>query len=111
MFVLFVLTVAAVYYWQFTLPVLLAYAAFKLARRYWDLREARIARERSTQSARTARLIEHADREHTLIQQGDADGIYGAYPVPQDLRGTGIWLADTERPRRSGAVRDVGFAG
>ena len=98
--------------WKPLVVILALYAAWKLARWWWHSRQARIARQETAAEAKRARLIAHADREHRQVQQGNVDGIYGAYPVPDETRGMGIWLTDKERPRRDdGAARDVGFAG
>lgn len=99
--------------WKWLLAALVVYVAVKLTRLWWRNRQARLEREHAAEAARIAKLTAHADREHRLIQQGNVDGVYGSYPVPKDLRETGIWLADNkERPRRDdGAARDVGFAG
>ncbi|KUH93929.1 hypothetical protein AU188_07875 [Mycobacterium sp. IS-3022] len=84
------------------LPYLLAAVAlvviFKLLSLWYDATEDR----RAAEAARAARLIAHADREHAQVQDGDVAGIYGAYPVPEDFRGAGIWLADDRPIEHSG---------
>jgi hypothetical protein len=41
-----------------------------------------------------AEIIERADKQHRQVQLGQLDGIYGDYPVPDSVRGMGIWLTD-----------------
>lgn len=51
-------------------------------------------KRKNARDAERERLRTNADREHKYVQHGDDRGVYGEYPVPDSVRGTGIWLAD-----------------
>lgn len=109
-FVLLILACAVVVYWKFFLIVAAVIVAWLVFLTACEESERRAKARKAAEAA----LIEHADREHRLIQQGDMDGIYGEYPVPDECRGMGIWLCDDTKQtaRRGGPLRDgAGFAG
>lgn len=37
-----------------------------------------------------ARMIRHANEEHSLVMQGKLSGVTGDYPTPPELRGVGF---------------------
>ena len=78
-----------VQYWPVFLGVLVVVLIVELIVAY----QAEIAAQREAEAVRQARLIANADEQHRLVQEGDVAGIFGDYPVPEDLRGVGIWLA------------------
>jgi hypothetical protein len=83
----------AVQYWPVVVGVVVVVVAVKFLAACYDAYQDEIAAKREVEAARQARLIRHADEEHRLVQQGNLDGVYGSYPVPNELRGVGIWLA------------------
>lgn len=104
-FLLLIITLAAVEYWRWTLAIVGIGGTYIGLLCWYEYRQEKKAAERAAERQRIATLIEHADREHRLVQQGNVDGIYGAYPVPDECRGLGVWLCDSERPRHEdGAV-------
>lgn len=51
-------------------------------------------KRKSARLAREERLRTNAEQEHQYVQKGDDRGVYGDYPVPDSVRGTGLWIAD-----------------
>lgn len=84
------LTLLLVKYWQLALFILFCYGVYKAIE--WAPRA--YERKKAAQREAERRLIRNADREHKLVQQGNVDGIYGEYPVPDECRGIGIWLTE-----------------
>ncbi|BBY43579.1 hypothetical protein [Mycolicibacterium celeriflavum] len=91
--ILMIVLSAIIEMWPVLVAVVVLVVASRLLLLWYEANEDR----RAVEAARAARLIAHADREHAQVQQGDLDGIYGRYPVPEDFRGAGIWMAD-DRP-------------
>jgi hypothetical protein len=98
---------AAVVYWKATLAILGAVVAYW----WYHYHQAQKAAQRAAEAARIATLIEHADRQHRLVQRGDMAGIYGSYPVPDDCRGLRIWLCGSEQPLALSRARLRNVAG
>lgn len=88
-------------------PYLLAAVALVVVVRLLALWDAVSEERRADDAERAAYLIEHADREHAQVLNGDVAGVYGSYPVPEELRGVGIWLAGAPKSWRSPTTRPV----
>ena len=89
-FVLMIICLAAVEFWQLTVTIIVICATVKIGQYV----QAGIVTRRAAEAARVQGLIDRATREHEQIQKGRIDGVYGSYPVPKECRGLGIWLAD-----------------
>ena len=89
-FVLMVLCCAAVVYWQFTVAIIAVYLIVKIVQRV----HAGITTRRAAEHANIEGLINRATKQHKQVQKGKIGGVYGAYPVPKECKGIGIWLAE-----------------
>jgi hypothetical protein len=55
--------------------------------------KSKIAAQRATERLKTSRLRRHADGEIELVRKNDMAGVYGEFPPPPAVHGTGIYIA------------------
>jgi hypothetical protein len=52
----------------------------------------KMAARHEAERQRVEQIVRRADEEHRLFQEGDLNGVYGAYQPPTLIRGMGIRL-------------------
>jgi len=95
-FIVMVICCAAAMFWKFTVAIIVVYLIVKASQHIHARHTARRTAEakRAAEAKRVQGLLDRATKQHKQVQKGNIGGVYGAYPVPKECKGIGIWLAD-----------------